>query len=444
MNNAAVAKFAIIIIMGLFFAACSNNDWRVQATPTEAAVATALDDVPDPAVLTQVDLPHQPLMSLPKKVRPCCAFGYNQKVNMANLPVPFVRIANTVALQDIGAHAYEAGTFSFQRPAPDASRRTEANGLIYTLRGGFIDLAHVRDTADNTVALFYHIHPRLGQAQTIKLPYEIGERYIELSAFDVSGLTAEQKWQLAANMGARLAYFMAEAHELAQWHGYRTYAPWSEDVSAYSPEDIYSNMLGAKIALAVIVNNQAMTRQQFNFHMTSWLESSLTWLQPVSKSHTNALLDVVDGMWWDSKARLPNKFFVLLRHYQLGDQQQPYLVPEQLASQSEQWSLVADLYQNAKPQHDLSLASSLFGIDFDEVAKQWLFVDDKFASSFEHVPETLWQQGFTQTQFRMISQFNAKEDQRQLQEWLTNRPYLIGPEAFQRLPKPLPAHKLNP
>ncbi|GLT13586.1 DUF4056 domain-containing protein [Vibrio algivorus] len=58
---------------------------------------------------------------------------------------------------------------------------------------GFIDLAHVRDTADNATGLFYKTYPKLGQAFTIALEPELGEREIHFQAFDTSHLTAAQK-----------------------------------------------------------------------------------------------------------------------------------------------------------------------------------------------------------------------------------------------------------
>lgn len=399
----------------LLLAACSSNDWQVRALPSDIAIGAALDNEPDLDLLHEINLQELPLVPIPKAVRPCCAFGNAQKVKVGPVPVPFFRYANTLAVDKVGPHAFEAGTFSFQKDAPNGSRGTENNGLMYTLRGGFIDLAHVRDTADNAIALFYRIYPQLGQQQTIKLPDEIGPRVIELSEFDLSHLTPRQRWETAAAISVRLAYFMAEAHEIAQWHGYRSWAPWSETVSAYSPEDLYSNMLGAKIALALINNNLAMSKDLYNQHMTQWFAATLNWLEPVSIEQTNALFDVIDGHWWDSNQPLPSKFMLLKRHYQLSDLQAPYLVPQSLAQNHEKWNEVAALFASTPQAHNLLLSRIIHGVEIDSIATQKLIVADKFKQSFKHIPAELWQDGFTQADFYQISQYNQAQDELELQ-----------------------------
>ncbi|MCL1140575.1 DUF4056 domain-containing protein [Shewanella pneumatophori] len=395
--------------------ACSSNDWQVRALPSEAAVSAMLDDEPDLNQLHALSLQELPLVPIPEAVRPCCAFGNAQKVKVGPVPVPFFRYANTLAVESVGPHAFEAGTFSFQKDAPNGQRGTEHNGQMYTLKGGFIDLAHVRDTADNAIALFYRIYPLLGQSQTIKLPDEIGPRVIELKEFDTSSLTPRERWESAAAIAVRLAYFMAEAHEVAQWHGYRSWAPWSETVSAYSPEDLYSNMLGAKIALGLLNNNLAMSKELYNQHMTQWLAATLAWLEPVSIAQTNALFDVIDGYWWDSNQALPSKFMLLKRHYELGDKQSPYLVTKQLAEQHASWQEIKPLYAEDNQAHSLSLSNTVHGIEIDTVATQKLTVADKFKHSFKHIPPALWQNGFTQADFKLISQYNQAQDTIELQ-----------------------------
>ncbi|MEC4727424.1 DUF4056 domain-containing protein [Shewanella sp. D64] len=416
MMNRRISLYSLIAFISAMFVSACSSDWQVRALPSELAIETALDNDPDLNLLHGLELQELPLLQMPEAVRPCCAFGNAQKVKIGSVQVPFFRYANTLAVDNVGPHAYEAGAFSFQKGAPDGRRGTENNGQMYTLRGGFIDLAHVRDTADNAIALFYRIYPKLGQEQVIALPEEIGPRTIKLSEFDSSQLNGRQRWEVAAAMAVRLAYFMAEAHEIAQWHGYRSWAPWSETVSAYSPEDLYSNMLGAKIALALLNNNLAMSTELYNQHMSQWLAASLHWLMPVTIEQTNALFDVVDGHWWDSKQALPNKFMLLKRHYELGDKQSPFLVPETLAQSHIKWTEVEALYQQTHQAHHLSISRTIHGIDIDAVAEQKLVVADKFKDSFKHIPIELWRSGFTQVDFYQISQYNQEQDNLELQQ----------------------------
>lgn len=112
---------------------------------------------------------------------------------------------------------------------------SEQDGLLYTTRGGFIDIAHVRDTADMTLYLFSHIWPQLGQAQTIELSQELAKRQITLFAFTPPQDEAE-RFTLAAYLSSYLAFQVAAWHEIAQWYGFESVPGFSEGISAFSPE----------------------------------------------------------------------------------------------------------------------------------------------------------------------------------------------------------------
>lgn len=400
---------------------CSSSNWHSMTLPSDKAVEASLEASPVSEQILQTESQTFTLARMPEAIRPCCAFGNAQRVRIGSLIIPYFRYANTVGINDLGAHGYEAGTLSLQRPKPTSRRSSEGNGQMYTLRGGFIDIAHVRDTADNAIALYQRIYPQLGQAQVIELPYEIGPREIRLKAFDSSMLNPQQRRELAAHLATWLAYSMAEAHELAQWHGYRSWRPWSESVSAYSPEDIYSNMLGAKIAYALLINELASNRDIYNTHMTQWLKATLQSLEPVSVKQSNMLFDAVDGLWWDSSVAMPSKFMLLKRHYAMGNQQSPHLVTEEIARAHPAWAMVEDRYASAPPALTLALPETVHGFELKQLAEQWLVVDSKFAASFAHIPSELWIDGFNQESFGTIAGYNRQQDERELKAWQETR-----------------------
>lgn len=45
-------------------------------------------------------------LSPPDGLRPCCAFGYNLKVQALGIPVPFYQLGNVVDADRLGAHHY--------------------------------------------------------------------------------------------------------------------------------------------------------------------------------------------------------------------------------------------------------------------------------------------------------------------------------------------------
>jgi len=412
----------IVIVFSLFsLIACTSSGWQMRAQPEPSAIVAALNTNPNLDFMPTLTLKGYPSIEMPKTIRPCCAFGNHQKVSIGSLKVPFFRYANTIDISELGAHSYDAGTLSLQRSEPSDRKRREVNGMIYTLDGGFLDIAHVRDTADNTVALFYQIYPLLGQEAKIKIPDELGERYIHLKAFDVEKHSAIERWHLTAFIAANLAFTMAEAHEIAQWHGYRSWKSWPETVSAFSPEDLYSNMLGAKITLALLVNNLAMTEELYDQHMTSWLYETIVKLKPLTKSQSNELFDAIDGHWWDSSVPLPNKFMLLKRDYQLGDVKLPLLVPTSLIDISDETSSLSTInFVEAKPS-PLALPAKVYDQDISEIAEIILTIDEPYQKSFSHIPEALWVNGLSSNDFQKTADLNKTQDAIELKAWQASR-----------------------
>lgn len=138
----------------------------------------------------------------PESLRPCCAFGYDLHVRAAGIPIPMYQIGNVLTLGTLGKHHYNDSAFGAVKNLLGLSE--EQNGLIYTRRGGFIDIAHVRDTADNTFYLFNRIAPTLGQAGRIFYSEELGVRRVQLNAFTPPA-GVRQRYQLAAWLAGHLA-----------------------------------------------------------------------------------------------------------------------------------------------------------------------------------------------------------------------------------------------
>ncbi|WP_231569086.1 DUF4056 domain-containing protein [Photobacterium gaetbulicola] len=350
---------------------------------------------------------------MPKNVRPCCAFGDMQKVKLGPVPMPFFRLNNVVELGDIGPHKFASGMYYYTPSSSSVLDHggSENNGIVYTQEGGFIDLAHVRDTADDTIGLFFEILANLGQAHRIDLPAELGPRYIEMRAFDVSALTDKQKWSLAAHLAARLAYFKAESHEIAQWHGYTSFSGWPETISAYSLEDLYSNMLGAKIVLNLIQHRKVLSELEYNQNVSLWLNASLQELGIVEKSQAKEVLAAVDGKWWNSKEAIPSKYMLLKRHYELGDTQIPYLLTPDLLG--DQFKHLAPLARTSATA--ISLPAHAESIELDHIATLVLEIMPRYAATFSHIPEQLWSERIVHTEFPMIARYAKQQDSKDIE-----------------------------
>lgn len=134
-----------------------------------------------PAVTAIHPAPTLGELSPPESLRPCCAFGYDLHVRAVGIPIPVYQIGNVLTLDTLGKHHYNDSALGAVKNLLGLSE--EQNGLIYTRRGGFIDIAHVRDTADYTFYLFNRISPTLGQAGRIFYSEELGVRRVQLNAF---------------------------------------------------------------------------------------------------------------------------------------------------------------------------------------------------------------------------------------------------------------------
>ncbi|CDG20166.1 conserved protein of unknown function [Xenorhabdus poinarii G6] len=263
-----------------------------------------------------------PPIDPPEGLRACCAFGYNLKAQLGHIPIPFYTIDNIVEAETLGEHHYNDSVIAASTALLGISN--EKVGLLYTRKGGFIDISHVRDTSDYTLYLFSHIHAQLGQAWTLTLNNELAARKIHFFAFTPPEDPIE-RYTLSAYLAAKLAFQLAAWHEIAQWYGYQSVPGFSESISAFSPEDLYSNLLGARLALTLILEGHASSVAQFSASMARILPMALHELGDFPKSATKAMFDRLDGLWWNSYQRIPEKFLVLRRNYATQDNRLPFM-----------------------------------------------------------------------------------------------------------------------
>lgn len=301
------------------------------ATQVHAALPVALDLGTQVTSQASSAWPAMPPQPLPKGLRPCCAFGYNLHAELLGMPVPFYQLDNVAYASHLGQHQYNDKMLAGLENLTGLSG--ENNGILYTTRGGFIDTAHVRDTADMTVYIFSQLLPRLGQAFTLDLESELAQRRLVFTAFTPPTDPAE-RYTLAAWLAAHLAYQVAEWHEIAQWYGFESVPGFSEGVSAFSPEDLYSNLLGARLAVSLILDGQTVSQGVYNAAMGTALSQALMHLGAQPPAMTRFHFDMLDGRWWNSQRRVPEKYLVLHRNFQMGDNRLPTRVPgEQSAPQ---------------------------------------------------------------------------------------------------------------
>jgi hypothetical protein len=154
-------------------------------------------------------------------------------------------------INDLGRHSYGIGIF-------------EHNGLAYTARGGHIDIAHLRIAADNTRWLTGRTREHLLKGDKefyFKLNVEPSRYHVKLGYPDYWNKITETDRQkiadiLSPDLGQYFTYTMTTWHEVLTWFGFKCLLFLPEKKSAFSWEDIYSNLLGTRLGAMAIADKE--------------------------------------------------------------------------------------------------------------------------------------------------------------------------------------------
>jgi hypothetical protein len=309
--------------------------WWVDPHPSRQEVEILLETDRASLLSSETFLLHQiPDVPVRQHLRPCCAFGSELRASIAGLiPVPGYRIPNILGPGDPGPHSYDSGVLSIARDGQvDPAFGRERNGLVYTCRGGFIDTAHVRDYADWAIFLAARIARSVLEGGAIELPDEGGRRRVVVRPLPPSALERHGLRPVVANLAQWLAYELSIWHEIATWYGWSSVPGFSERASAFSPEDLYSNMVGTKLMLAVVYQEHTRSEFDYNRAVDAWFAAALELLGAVPRGLGREVSVAVDGLWWDSTRRLPDAHLVLRRNFGIGPPVRPWLAPESVLS----------------------------------------------------------------------------------------------------------------
>ncbi len=236
--------------------------------------------------------PASSAVSVPEPVaRPCC-------VLRPSIP----GIDNIVEVSDLTNHVYGKMVYPF----------FEKSGLIYTCKGGFVDLGHARDCIDYTGYLAAQAKAGLSKGATLQLNPDGATRTIR---FKGTGQVPSD--ELCISLGQRISY------ELAIWHEIRTWFPGSgQRYSSFSPEDNYSNLLGTYMGADALRSPKVFEDAAVDA-ITTWLNN----LKPMPKSDTQLAFNTVKDKWWKENTTPVSADAVLRRHFDALGTVAPWQVP---------------------------------------------------------------------------------------------------------------------
>jgi hypothetical protein len=239
------------------------------------------------------------------------------------MKVPGYEVQNVLDISELGTHQYNKGTVALQPRGGERLISDEASGILYTCRGGFIDIAHVRDNADRTFYLVSQIARLAADGGTIPITGEGAERRIVLKPLDAHLVRAYGLREVAMSLAEWLSFQASIWHEITTWYGWSSTA-FSERPSAFSLEDLYSNLVGIKITAAVVRRHAAPSEVAYNQAVTRVLNDALGKLGPLPKDASRRAFEYVDGIWWDSTKRVPDNQLVRHRYFNIGPKLYPW------------------------------------------------------------------------------------------------------------------------
>lgn len=245
----------------------------------------------------------------PRIIRACCAFGYDLKI----WGVPFVSIDQVISIDDLNEHHY-------------MGNKKEGTGTIYTNKGGFIDIGHMRDQIDWTRYLYTTILNSRGKGEVIlPLRKEAGRKTLYLNVPE----------QLSNSdcilLAGKITYDLSLWHEISTWFGASTIPFIPEKFSSFSVEDVYSNLLGIHIGMKTL-----HSELPFNKAATMIIESTLDSLDVVKTAkETYDAYDAINNKWYTNKKRIPSKNITLKRDPDVLNSSRPWIVPNLVNSNND-------------------------------------------------------------------------------------------------------------
>jgi hypothetical protein len=218
----------------------------------------------------------------------------------------------------MGKHSYE-------------SSAGEKEGLVYTLRGGFIDVGHVREAADRAAYVANLSYENLAAGRP-----EFTCRVVDPSLYRVSvsyppgweKMSQRDQRRLASEASIPLGQYIAHKslvwHEIITWYGFASTGIFSEKISSFSPEDTYSDATGIMLAGMALRD-----RRPYDDAMTALFDERLRFLGAEPPDVARKAVSLVDGDWYTGGMYI----FVQLkkRNFDVGQDNgylTPWLVPQ--------------------------------------------------------------------------------------------------------------------
>lgn len=181
---------------------------------------------------------------------------------------------------------------------------SDKGGIVYTCRGGHIDLAHLRIAADWTMyyaTLSFDCLMRNETEFSFKSKPAPSRYYVSIEyPRGWAEMPASEKERIARALSLKLGQyfgFVASTwHEIITWFGYKFVAVLPEFSSSFSWEDSYSNLLGTRLAAVAMQD-----RRGYDKAMTLGIDDELRSLGVQSAKTAKWAGEKVRGDWFSGR-----------------------------------------------------------------------------------------------------------------------------------------------
>ena len=178
---------------------------------------------------------------------------------------------------------------------------SEGQGMLYTLRGGTIDMAHVRGAADQTKQAYDRAYDCIVDGRrsfTVRPAWERITNKVEFNYpadWDRTALAERRKiaHAIAIKVAPVVGYNSTLMHEMLTWKGAKFFLIEPEFKSSFSWEDLYCHAVGCWVTVDAI-----NAGGDFNETFTKLLDQELKRLGVVSKSKAKEITKSVRGKWY--------------------------------------------------------------------------------------------------------------------------------------------------
>ncbi|OHB54331.1 MAG: hypothetical protein A2Y07_02705 [Planctomycetes bacterium GWF2_50_10] len=177
----------------------------------------------------------------------------------------------------------------------------EKNGMVYTCKGGFIDIGHVREAADRT-AYFKDVTFRNLMAHNTEFSFSVIEpsRYWVKVSYPANwgDISFQQRKKIADDTAIDLGQYFAHTsmiwHEILTWYGFATLKLFPDTISSFSWEDGYSDLLGTILAVDALRDNE----RTYDNAMTDLISRELEALDAQPANVGRQAAKMIKGKWY--------------------------------------------------------------------------------------------------------------------------------------------------